>query len=193
MRRVWLVPLFLLFATALPALAAPPADSASGGPGPGEPSPPAVRPQVPAVPFLLDPLDLGFGSSVVFTRIPRPSDLSDLAYIANVSHVVLSLPAWPEGWEALRTLQSAPLPEGADLVVLLPGYPPSRQAAEAWNYLRKPLRLILIVDGPPADRSTILELNAIRGLERIIADMPEPSRSGFERLQRPLSFRVVRP
>jgi hypothetical protein len=48
-----------------------------------------------------------------------------------------------------------------------------------------------VVDGPPADRGMIMEMNAMRGLVRVIADMPHPSRSGFERLQRPLSFRVV--
>ena len=136
---------------------------------------------------------MGFGSSAVFTRIPSPRDLNDLAYLPSVSHVVVSLPGWPEGWDALQGLHSAPLPEGADLIVVLRGYPPTRQAAEAWNYLRKPLRIVMIVDGPPADRGTILTLNSIRGLERVIADMPDPARSGFERLQRPLSFRVVRP
>jgi len=54
------------------------------------------------------------------------------------------------------------------------------------------VRLIMIVDGPPADRSLIMELNRVRNLERVIAQMERPDRSGFERLQRPLSFRVVR-
>jgi hypothetical protein len=31
----------------------------------------------------------------------------------------------------------------------------------------------------------------MRNLERVIAEMDEPSRAGFERLQRPLSFRKV--
>ncbi len=183
---------FAMFALLLPwaapsrAASPPPADSSAAA----ETAPAAPA---PVVPLLLDPLDMGFGSSAVFTRIPTSRDLNDLAYLPSVSHVVVSLPGWPEGWEALQGLQNTPLPEGADLIVLLRGYPPTRQAAEVWNYLRKPLRIVMVVDGPPADRGTILTLNAIRGLERVIADMPDPSRSGFERLQRPLSFRVVRP
>ena len=157
------------------------------------PAPPAAAPAAPApAPLLLDPLDLGFGTSVVFPRIPTARDLADLAYYPAVQHVVLQLDAWPESWEQIRPIQDYPLPEGADLIVIVPGYPESRQAAETWNYLRRPLRLVLVVDGPPADRGTILDLNAIRGLERVIADMAMPSRSGFERLQRPLSFRVRR-
>jgi hypothetical protein len=35
-------------------------------------------------------------------------------------------------------------------------------------------------------------MNRIRTLDRIIAQMEHPSRSGFERLQRPLSFRVLK-
>jgi hypothetical protein len=31
----------------------------------------------------------------------------------------------------------------------------------------------------------------MRNLERVIAEMDQPSRAGFERLQRPLSFRKV--
>ena len=34
----------------------------------------------------------------------------------------------------------------------------------------------------------VQDLNAMRSLERVIAEMELPSRSGFERLQRPLSF-----
>ena len=37
----------------------------------------------------------------------------------------------------------------------------------------------------------ITELNLIHSLTRVIAEMPHPERTGFERLQRPLSFRVV--
>lgn len=147
----------------------------------------------PAVPLLLDPIEMAFGSAVIFSRIPTVADLNDLAYVPNVQHVVLSLPQWPAGWDELQPLAQMPLPDGADLVVILPGYPPTHAASEAWNYLRRPLRLILIVKGPPVDRGTIFDLNAMRGLERVVADMREPSRSGFERLQRPLSFRVVRP
>jgi hypothetical protein len=35
----------------------------------------------------------------------------------------------------------------------------------------------------------VQDLNAMRGLERVVADVDPPSRAGFERLQRPLSFR----
>lgn len=150
---------------------------------------PAERPPVP---LLLDANDFGFGTSVVFDRLPSIKDIGDLAELTAVQHVVVALPEWPQGYEALLPLGQAILPEGADLIVILSGYPPSHVAAEAWNYLRGPLRLVLVVDGPPASRAGIDELNRIRGLERVIADMEYPSRSGFERLQRPLSFRVVR-
>jgi len=40
------------------------------------------------------------------------------------------------------------------------------------------------------DRS-IANLNEMRSLERVIAQMDTPSRQGFERLQRPLSFRKL--
>ena len=88
--------------------------------------------------------------------------------------------------------QQALFPEGSDLIVILPGYPRTRAAISAWNYLRRPLRVVMVVPGPPADRSMILDLNSLRGLERIIVDNPSPSRLGFERLNRPISFRVFR-
>lgn len=146
----------------------------------------------PPLPLLLDTNDFGFGTSVVFGHMPSPTDIADLSTLIAVRHIVIALPDWPEGYEELVSLGRTLLPEGADVVVLLPGYPPTRAAAEAWNYLRLPLRIVLVVDGPPGNRAGIDELNRIRGLERVIADMEYPSRSGFERLQRPLSFRVVR-
>lgn len=154
-----------------------------------------VEPEAAApapLPLLLDTNDFGFGTSVLFGRLPSIKDIGDLASLASVQHVVVALPEWPAGYEALQPLGQALLPEGADLIVVLPGYPPTHAAAEAWNYLRLPLRLVLVVDGPPGNRAGIDELNRIRGLERVIADMEYPSRTGFERLQRPLSFRVVR-
>ena len=45
--------------------------------------------------------------------------------------------------------------------------------------------------GPPPDVGLVQDLNAMRGLERVIVDLDVPSRSGFERLQRPLSFRRI--
>jgi hypothetical protein len=152
---------------------------------------PEPRPR-PLPPLLLDPADFGFGASVVFERIPTARDMGDLGYLESVNHVVVALDAWPEGYEAVLPLDQAVLPEGSDLIVVLPGYPPSRAAAEAWNYLRARLRIVLLVNGPPASRAAIDELNRIRGLERVVADMEYPSRAGFERLQRPLSFRVVK-
>jgi len=143
-------------------------------------------------PLLLDTGDLGFGSSVVFDHMPSVREIGDLSELTSVRHVVVSLPEWPGGYEQLQVLAQAILPEDCDLVVILPGYPPSHAAAEAWNYLRQPLRIVLVVDGPPADRGAIEELNRLRGLDRVIADMQYPARTGFERLQRPLSFRVLR-
>jgi hypothetical protein len=156
-------------------------DSAAAGLAPAPP------------PLLLDPGDLGFGATVVFTRIPGAAELHDLAYLESVHHVLLQLAAWPAGVDELQPLAQVALPEGADLVVVLPGYPGTQAQAAAWNLLRRPVRIVMVVDGPPVDRGTIFELNSIRGLERVIADMQRPSRVGFERLQRPLGFRVVMP
>jgi hypothetical protein len=36
------------------------------------------------------------------------------------------------------------------------------------------------------------DLNAMRGLERLVVDTDDPSMSGFEHLQRPVTFRMVR-
>jgi len=107
--------------------------------------------------------------------------------------VVLCLSGWPTGSNMLEPLEHAPLPEGADVIALIRGWPDSHAAAESWNLLRRPVRIVLLVDGPPNDRGMIQELNAVHGLERVIATMEHPSRAGFERLQRPLSFRVERP
>lgn len=147
----------------------------------------------PPVPILLDPTDLGLGSTVVFEHVPDAKDLNDLAYLPSVQHVVLTLPEWPEDYARLEPMQASLFPDGADLIVVLPGYPRTHAAIAAWNLVHRPLRIVVVVAGPPLDRSMILELNALRGLERVICDMQEPSRSGFERLQRPLSFRVFRP
>jgi hypothetical protein len=37
----------------------------------------------------------------------------------------------------------------------------------------------------------VQDLNGMRVLERVVADVDPPSRAGFERLQRPLSFRRI--
>ena len=154
-------------------------------------------PPVAAAPALLSPLildqDYGFGTTVVLDRLPNAKRISDLAYVSNLRHVIVSLGAWPASYEAIQPLGQVALPQGADYIVVLRGFPPSREQADMWNYLRAPVRLVLVVDGPPADRSQILTLNAMRSLERVIAEMDVPARTGFERLQRPLSFRIVMP
>jgi hypothetical protein len=38
----------------------------------------------------------------------------------------------------------------------------------------------------------VQDLNTLAALERVIAEIDPPDRRGFELLQRPLSFRVVR-
>ncbi|MBI5710617.1 MAG: hypothetical protein HZC42_09990 [Candidatus Eisenbacteria bacterium] len=146
-------------------------------------------------PLVIDRTDLAPGTTVQFARLPTAAEINDLsqmsrqAYAMGLAHVVLALPAWPRDYEALAVLSQ--LPEQADVIVVLPGYPPSREAAEAWNYVGARLRLVLVVAGPPSDRGVLQDLNTMRSLERVIAQMDEPSRAGFERLQRPLSFRKV--
>lgn len=142
-------------------------------------------------PLILEP-DPGFGTQVVMRRLPTPADLSDLRYVTGLRQLVVALPAWPASYDELQPLQQAILPEGTELVVLLPGWPPTFQALDAWNMVGGSLRLIMLVDGPPTDRSMITELNRLRPLERVIAQMEYPERSGFERLQRPVSFRVLK-
>ena len=147
----------------------------------------------PPVPLLIDPTDLGLGATVVFDHIPDAHDLGNLSYLSSVQHVVLTLPAWPEDFSKIEPMQLSLFPVGADLIVVLPGYPRTHAAIAAWNLVHRPLRMVVVVPGPPSDRSMITELNALRGLERVVCDTQEPSRSGFERLQKPLSFRVFRP
>ena len=186
---------------------------AGAGRGPVAAAPPPVaRPSTPAsaakpepalpreanaddplcAPLLLEQ-DYGFGTHVVMRRLPSAADLEDLRFISGLHQVLLALPEWPASYAELRPLQQAIMPEGVEVVVLLPGWPPTREALGAWNLVGGNLRLILIVNGPPADRALIAEINRTRPLERVIAQMEQPSRSGFERLQRPLSFRVLRP
>jgi len=159
----------------------------------GEPRPSPTRPAgEPArhdVPLVLDRTDLRIGMTVQFPRIPTAGEIADLRQVPMLAHVVLALPAWPADYEPLMVL--AQLPLEADAIVLLPGYPPSREAAEAWNLLQTRVRIVLLVDGPPPSHSVVSDLNAMRGLERVVAAMDPPSRAGFERLQRPLSFRKV--
>lgn len=148
-------------------------------------------PAFTGVPLLLDRTDLALGTTVQYARIPSPAELHDLEYTYGLSRVVLSLPAWPRAFADIEPL--AQRPADLELIVVLPGWPPTRESAEAWNKLAGPLRLVVLVSGPPPDRGVIDDLNAMRALERVIAQMDRPARSGFERLQRPLGFRRIVP
>jgi len=167
----------------------------TGAPAAAEPASPlgspfATRPAGESgVPLVIDRTDLRIGTTVQFNRIPSASELYDLRLLLGLAHVVLSLPAWPADYAALDALNR--IPEEADLIVVLPGYPPSREAAEAWNLVNARLRMIVVVTTPPPSIGVVGDLNTMRGLERVIAELDQPSRSGFERLQRPLSFRKV--
>jgi hypothetical protein len=44
------------------------------------------------------------------------------------------------------------------------------------------MRIVVVVGGPPPSIDAVTALNQMRGLDRVIAQMEEPSRSGFERL-----------
>src|SRR5262245_21675412 len=179
-----------------PAAADPPAAAHAAAAAPATPT----RPAAPArqtveealcAPLLIEP-DIGFGTHVVMRRLPDLADIDDIDNVNGLRQIVLALPEWPADYGALAPLQQAALPPDVEMVVLLPGWPPTRAALDAWNLLGGGVRLILVVGGPPADRSLIAELNRVRNLERVIAQMEHPDRAGFERLQRPLSFRVVR-
>ncbi len=140
-------------------------------------------------PLLLDRTDLRIGTTAQFSRVPTASDLNDLSQLPALAHVVLSLPAWPVDYSALEPLNH--VTRDADVVVVLPGYPPSRAAVEGWNYLSARLRIVVVVTEAPESNARVDDLNAMRGLERVIVQMDLPSRSGFERLQRPISFRKI--
>jgi hypothetical protein len=173
-----------------PAAAAPP--PAAGASAPAAPARRAPDPEDALCAPLLIEQDLGFGTHVVMRRLPDASDISDLGAVSGLHQVVVALPEWPADFAALAPLQQVVMPVDVQLVVLLPGWPPTRAALDAWNLLGGSVRLIMVVGGPPTDRALIMELNRVRNLERVIAQMEHPDRSGFERLQRPLSFRVVR-
>lgn len=140
-------------------------------------------------PLILDRGDLRLGTAVHFRRLPTAGEVHDATALPGLSHLVLSLPFWPVDIEPLQALALAP-PE-VQVVVILPGYPPNRAAAAAWNHVGASLRIVVVVDGPPPSLAVVGDLNTMRGLERVIAQMEHPARSGFERLQRPLSFRTV--
>src|SRR5262249_17572111 len=85
-------------------------------------------------PLLLDRTDLRIGTTVQFTRIPTISEMHDMTNLLALQHVVITLPSWPEGYAPLDVLNQ--LPTETDVIVVLPGYPPSRAAAEAWNLVQ---------------------------------------------------------
>jgi hypothetical protein len=140
-------------------------------------------------PLIIDRTDLRIGTTVQLSRLPTVSELHDLTLLPGLAHIVLSLPNWPDDLARLQALSQTP--QGADVIVVLPGYPPGRAAVEAWGYVSAPLRIVVVVPGPPPAVTAIEDLNTMRSLERVIAQMDQPSRSGFERLQRPLSFRKL--
>jgi hypothetical protein len=140
-------------------------------------------------PLILDRTDMGFGTTVHFDRMPTAAELHDLHLVEYLQHVVVALPAWPAEYAKVEVLNGAP--SDVDIVVVMRGYPESRAAAEAWNYLQARVRVVLLVQGPPERVGVLSDLNAMRQLERVIVQTEAPSRAGFERLQRPLSFRVT--
>ena len=140
-------------------------------------------------PLLLDRTDLRIGTTVQFTRIPSLTEMHDMTNLLALQHVVITLPQWPTGYAPIDVLNQ--LPPESDVIVVLPGYPPSREAAEAWNLVQARLRLVVVVQEPPPSVAVVSDLNGMRSLERVVAQMDDPSRAGFERLQRPLSFRKL--
>src|SRR5262249_38406922 len=140
-------------------------------------------------PLLIDRTDLRIGTTVQFGRLPTPAELNDIQNLPALAHVVVSLPAWPVDYEPLQVLNQ--LPPETDVIGVRAGYPPSRAATEAWNYVSTRLRIVVVVTEAPPSAAVVGDLNSMRGLERVIAQMDQPSRIGFERLQRPLGFRKV--
>ena len=168
-------------AGSVPAPAGPEGDAA---PRAGAPASASV-----GMPLLIDRMDLRIGTTVQFDRLPTVGELNDLQQLPGLAHVVVSLPEWPRDYEPLQPLDQ--IPYGSDLVVILPGFPPTHGAAEIWGYVHASLRVVVVVNGPPAGREVLNDLNSMRSLERVIAQMDQPSRAGFEPLQRPLSFRKI--
>jgi hypothetical protein len=161
----------------------------AGPPAPAM-APPPTAASASVAPLILDRADLSLGTTVQFPRIPSANELYDLHTIAGLAHVVITLPSWPRSYPELEPLQQ--LPPDADLTVVLTGFPETREATEAWNQLQVRTRIVLLAQGPPPSTNVLLDLNSMRALERVIVETDDPTRRGFERLQRPLSFRVIR-
>jgi hypothetical protein len=173
-----------------PASTAQPPQPIAPAPASASPSPGGPAAHRALLPLILDRSDMRIGVTVQYTRIPEADEIGDLLQTAGLAHVVLALDDWPASYEALTALDL--LPPESDVIVLLRGYPPSREAAEAWNLVRTRLRMVLLVPDAPPSLTVVQDLNTMRALERVIAEVDPPSRAGFERLQRPLSFlRIV--
>ena len=153
----------------------------------GPDTPPAAG--GPCAPLIVDRNDLLLGTTVQFSGLPNASQIHDLTTERALAHVVVTLDEWPDDITRLVALER--VPEESDIIVVLNGFPPSRTAVDAWSLVRGRLRLILVVSGPPMNPTTLDWLNQMPALERVIAEMDVASRAGFERLQRPLSFRRV--
>lgn len=166
--------------------AAPPAAGSSSPLGNPFAEPPAGL----GTPLLVDRTDMRYGTTVHFARVPSRQELYDLTDYPALAHIVIALPQWPSAYAKLEELDYAP--EQADVVVILPGYPPSREASQAWNLVGSRVRLVMVVRTPPPNNAVVQDLNALGRLERVIVEIDPPDRRGFELLQRPLSFRVVR-
>ncbi len=169
--------------TAQPRSAAPPPDESPLG------LPHSMRDPTYGSALILDRVDLQLGTTVQYSRVPTVSELADLSLVRGLVHVVLTLNEWPPEYAPLEALNH--LPGGADLIVVLPGYPPNRAAAQAWNLLDQRARIVVIANGYPPTGIDV-ELNEMRGLERLIVNTDAPSLEGLQRLQRPISVRWVR-
>ena len=143
------------------------------------------------VPLVIDRTDLRIGTTVQYRRLPSATELHDLTLLPGLARIVLSFDSWPREYASLEVLNRAP--QGVEIMVVISGWPPSRSAIDIWNYLSVPIRIVVIVPGAPSTAGDVANLNELHALERVIAEMDEPSRAGFERLQRPLSFRKIVP
>src|SRR5262245_31885132 len=110
-------------------------------------------------PLLIDRTDLRLGTTVQFQRIPDLTELHDLQQVYALAHVVLALEDWPRTYAQIQPLEG--LPEEADLIVIVHGYPPTQEAANAWNLLNTRVRLVMLVDGPPASTAQVVDLNSM--------------------------------
>jgi hypothetical protein len=151
---------------------------------------PRGNPAALQYPLILDATDMRYGATIQYARIPSVTEIHDLQSMSGVQRLVISLPAWPASYEPLQPLEQ--LSQDYVTTVIVPGYPPSRQAAEAWNLLNVPIRLIVVVNEPPSSALESTDLNNLRALERVIAQVDAPNRYGFEHLQRPISYRVLK-